>query len=224
MKPCCKKCEPIESRYCEQPFCRCHTSEEPQVKCPTEERKEYYCTSGCGCEYPNGSGAHEYECQWKVFDKCQFCDKRHFPVAIGYECPSPEHSDWETREREAWNNLNRQEPVEKMMCDENLNGDHREEIANYWIERINAVRKEDENFREQSYNLGFAACAKFSGKWIKEATISERERCLQIVKSKIIMPDNIDVKRIAEYHANNDVCNNIIEDILSTASAKIKEV
>lgn len=25
---------------------------------------EKYCTSGCGCEYPNGSGAHERDCVW----------------------------------------------------------------------------------------------------------------------------------------------------------------
>lgn len=24
-----------------------------------------YCTSGCGCPYPNGDGSHEFECVWK---------------------------------------------------------------------------------------------------------------------------------------------------------------
>ncbi len=24
-----------------------------------------YCTSGCGCAYPNGDGSHEFDCVWK---------------------------------------------------------------------------------------------------------------------------------------------------------------
>jgi hypothetical protein len=32
------------------------------------EKEKYYCTSGCGCEYPYGDGSHEGECVWKQIE------------------------------------------------------------------------------------------------------------------------------------------------------------
>ncbi len=36
---------------------------------------EKYCTSGCGCEYPNGDGSHEKECVWS--GKNEWIDQMH---------------------------------------------------------------------------------------------------------------------------------------------------
>ena len=44
--------------------------------------------------------------------------------------------------REEWNSLNPQETVEKLLCDKNMNGDQREEIADWWLSKFSTFLQE----------------------------------------------------------------------------------
>lgn len=47
------------------------TREECVKKCQELKLQEYYCTSGCGCKYPNGDGSHEHDCIWRPDTKAR---------------------------------------------------------------------------------------------------------------------------------------------------------
>ena len=138
---CCKKCEPVESRYCEQPNCSCHT--------PTEEKKLNYNLSDY-CEVhlrdmndKRSKGAvvylDEYDCS-KCFKpteekRCKLghkdCRGEYFHNHTLDYSPSND-TDWKQREREDFHSWCMKNPAKN----EIELAIKLASSADYWIERM----------------------------------------------------------------------------------------
>jgi hypothetical protein len=93
--------------------------------------------------------------------------------------------DWQEDERKAWENIDKHDPVEKMMRDNNLNSDQREEILDYWLSRMSLAVERSREEEEQKFRKILN-----SGRKMYELGIQEERSRLVALAERTCIPTN----------------------------------